>query len=531
MVDYKTKYLDAKEKIEILAFSITDDKSIDDFRVTVDEKIKNFKPSLMLYGTYNSGKSTLLNALYGEEEKAKTGDWPETCEITAYDWNGYTIYDTPGIDAPQEHDELTQEHLDKTEIVLFIVSNDGAFEEDYIYEKLADIVSVGKPLVLILNNKTGADELELNQAIISMNKKLIEIGERRTIHNIETKVQVLFVDAQAALDGKTQNELLLIEDSNIQSIEYEIDKLFRKSGMSEVIANLNRYVEQYIDKLIENVNSKVDNELVKELEKQITAISNENIRNVTSIKRQIEKESEHIGNDVKALLLSGETENVLNDFVSGRIDEISIKINLELECILKDLQEYEEAYIDSLKKINLEIDNVSALESKQSEDDNMSADTSQHLKDIGEYLKKGITDEKVVSEGTKKVLLKLREWGAKGFKGKWEKTLGKTADKVGKWAGPAVRVAMAGYDIYNSEREHEKMLQQKREYTQSAQNEANKLTHSINESVSSQLGRLLSDIYTPVIDNKRNIINKLTDQNSEYSEINDKLISIKLEFI
>jgi len=538
MIDYKTKYLDARENIEVIASSIMDKDSIDSFSETVEKKIQDFKPSLMLYGTYNSGKSTLLNALYGQEEKAKTGDLPETCTVTPYDWNGYTIYDTPGIDAPQEHDELTQKHLDKTEIVLFIVSNDGAFEEDYIYEKLADIVSISKPLVFVLNNKTGANELELNQTIVSINKKLIDIGDRRGINQIETKVKILFVDAQTALDGKLENEQLLIEDSNIEVIENEIDKLFIDSGMGEVVANLNRYFKQYIESLIEKVNHKIDNALAKELEKQIVVLSNENIYNASRLKLQIEKESEYIGNDVKALLLDGSDEQILNNFIDDRTQIILEKMKNEIEHISDKVQERENIYIDSLEDINIKINGIKALQEDEKKDGSFSIETKKYLDQVGDVVLEGLRDEKMIAESSKEVLLKLRELGVKGFKGKWEKTLGKTAGKIGetagkigKWAGPAVKVAMAGYNIYKSEKEYRQMLQQKRDYTQSAQNEANKLVHSINESFSSQLNILLDEIYSPLIKNKRKMIAKIIDKDNMYTILNEKLLTIKLEFM
>lgn len=45
------------------------------------------KPSLMFYGIYNAGKSSLLNAVFGQE-KALVGDVPETHSVTAYQWGG-----------------------------------------------------------------------------------------------------------------------------------------------------------------------------------------------------------------------------------------------------------------------------------------------------------------------------------------------------------------------------------------------------------------------------------------------------------
>ena len=532
MINYKTKYIDAKKEIESLAADIADENSMKNFSTTVEEKIKDFKPSLMLYGTYNSGKSTLLNAIYGAEEKAKTGDSPETFEITAYDWNGYTIYDTPGIDAPVEHEKLTEEHLSKTEIVLFVVSNDGAFEEDFIYQKISDIVLTGKPIVVILNNKTGldCDSIELHEALVSINKKLIEIGDRRKINNIENKVKVLFVDAQTALDGKIENEELLLIDSNIRVIEDEIDKLFHKSGMGEVIANLNRYFEQFIDQLIQNIDANIENKLVKELEKQITKLSSENSRNNSSIKLQAEKEIQYLGDQVKSLLLDGASENELEQITDEAIHIITLSIEDKLEKIIQKIQADEEEHLANFEHIEIKTEKVSPLSDNQKEDE-IPEEVKEAFDKAGEVFKQGLGDKKIVTDGAKEVLLQLRKFGVKGFKGKWERTLGKTAAKIGKWAGPAVKVGMAGYDLYKANDEHNQMIQEKREFTQAAQNEANKLTTGVKNEISNGLNDSLSSIYIPLINTKKEMIKKITSENNKYSATKDKLSGIKVKFI
>jgi len=65
-------------------------------------ELANAQPRIMLYGVYNAGKSTLLNAIIGEP-KAKVGDIPTTYETTSFHWRGYELIDTPGIGAPIEH--------------------------------------------------------------------------------------------------------------------------------------------------------------------------------------------------------------------------------------------------------------------------------------------------------------------------------------------------------------------------------------------------------------------------------------------
>ena len=48
----------------------------------------------MLFGAYNAGKSTLINALLGEE-RAVVGDIPTTDAVHRYDWDGHIMLDTP----------------------------------------------------------------------------------------------------------------------------------------------------------------------------------------------------------------------------------------------------------------------------------------------------------------------------------------------------------------------------------------------------------------------------------------------------
>jgi len=64
----------------------------DGFQAHLHHKLESFAPTLMLYGTHNSGKSTLINALFVKEDLAKIGGIPETSEVQAYEYQGYTIY-------------------------------------------------------------------------------------------------------------------------------------------------------------------------------------------------------------------------------------------------------------------------------------------------------------------------------------------------------------------------------------------------------------------------------------------------------
>lgn len=77
--------------------------------------------SIMVYGVYNAGKSTLINALLGQE-LAAVADVPETARVQGYRWGDFEVLDTPGIDAPLEHEAITREQLVQSDVVIFVVN-------------------------------------------------------------------------------------------------------------------------------------------------------------------------------------------------------------------------------------------------------------------------------------------------------------------------------------------------------------------------------------------------------------------------
>lgn len=131
------------------------------------------KPRIMLYGTYNSGKSTLLNALMGEE-KAPMVDVPTTYEKQSYSWNGYELVDTPGINAPVEHERVSRESLKECQVVLFVISSGGSHDDAKIYTAMKEVVEMGKKLFIVLNDKEGYEinSPEIREIADSIQKNL-----------------------------------------------------------------------------------------------------------------------------------------------------------------------------------------------------------------------------------------------------------------------------------------------------------------------------------------------------------------------
>ncbi len=120
------------------------------------EQVSADKPVILLYGNYNSGKSTLINVLTGQEQ-ALVGDIPTTAQIQSYQWNDRILLDSPGVNAPIEHEQVTSKHLNDVDLVLFVIRS-GDVDEIGIYQRIAEILQQRKQIFILLNCDSSQKE-------------------------------------------------------------------------------------------------------------------------------------------------------------------------------------------------------------------------------------------------------------------------------------------------------------------------------------------------------------------------------------
>jgi GTP-binding protein EngB required for normal cell division len=215
------------------------------------------KPSVMVYGVYNAGKSTLINALMGEA-KAEVADRPMTDKVKDYDWCGYKIWDTPGIDAPKEHEQVTNEQLIKTDVVLMVVSNE-TFENRYVYEKLALLAKQKKPLLLIVNTKQQIDEEGKAATLNRISDNLQKIGSENGITTLYNNVGISFVNAQSGLKGKLENKLALLENSGLPQLEKQITEFLAICGAKTKANTFANRLKLIINEYQSNIRNEIKN--------------------------------------------------------------------------------------------------------------------------------------------------------------------------------------------------------------------------------------------------------------------------------
>ena len=525
MITDKNSYIEIQKDIVKYSDKLVSEDELDSFNQHIESKLADFKPTLMIYGTYNAGKSTLLNALFGQEEMAKTGDAPETKDVHEYKYNGYTIFDTPGLNAKKEDDIVTIGHLEKSEVILFVLSNDGNFEEDYVYNKISEVIKANKPIIIVLNNKNGIDpnSNEAKQSMIKIGENLRKIGDKNGIKNIETKVDIYMVNAKTALKGKLENKNLLLNKSNILQLEKMIEKLLNTSGSEEVINALNIYIQNFIERIISTIDNKIDNIQVQKTEEMITYLEKFKQSSSVKLKNIVSKKMPSFIDTVTSMLLSsGTSEDDINTYISDTIQEINNQAMDISKNIESDLSIKIDDFSQEFKKINAEYTEINI--SSNSDESSKDSYISDEIKNkVGETLK----DKRLIEEGAKQVLLKAKDLLPKNIMyGKGPVWISKAAGKV----AIGITVAIEAYNMYSANKEHQKMIQAERDRTIGAKNSAETLSNGIESSLFSSIDEIISDMFNTLIIGFKDASKKLNRDNSTLVEKKENLQSILNKF-
>ena len=234
------------------------------------------KPKVMVYGIYNSGKSTLINALC-RKEVAAVADRPMTNQIAEIDRGDYILVDSPGVDAPIQHERVTESHLDKCHIILFVMSSKGSFESVTNYKKMVQLIERNIPFLIVLNEHGGAGisstdsdserarktalyDRELRNAEYKIIENLKRYGTERGIQNIDQKYEIIRLNAKRAWTGVIKDKNNLYDKSNVEKLNTRIYQILHD-------ANTLKLFQQPIQQLLVMINE-VESDMTAQLSGQ-----------------------------------------------------------------------------------------------------------------------------------------------------------------------------------------------------------------------------------------------------------------------
>ncbi|MBS1078263.1 50S ribosome-binding GTPase [Gluconobacter kondonii] len=425
----------------------------------LEEKSKTDRPRIMVYGVYNAGKSTLLNALIGED-RAAMADWPETAVVKGYDWHGYTLLDTPGIDAPIEHEKVTEESLNRSDVVLMVVSTGGVAAESATWEALTDLVSRGRRVMVVLNDKMGLEpgSTDYLTAISSAQALMQEAAEKAGVKDIVEKVDICIVNARRALKGRMENKPTLLKKSGLEELEKKLFAFFEQCDFADVCRSAARDVLGLINRTATAMEEKAGDDESRSVEELAQAVSKSREQTILKARSRLENIVQNSRSRVVSFCRS-KAENP--DMPDDELGAITTRMVDNLATFLED------TLAEEFQNLDQDVEKVARFAAKGRAGggtiniDPMEGRTgngySQHFSKLGESLGEGIkaVDPEHMTSAFKSMLMFGKDLSKTDmgkflkplFHGKGVVKLGNTASKISKGIGPALSVLTSAVSI------------------------------------------------------------------------------------
>ena len=459
----------------------------------IQKEMDNSVLNIMLYGAYNAGKSTLVNVLSGKEV-APVADIPKTDKVDRYPWGDYVLLDTPGVNAPIQHEDVTLKQLTRCSVILFVI-RDGDMDSKDVYERLFDLLRKDKKIFIVLNNQLSNAE-DKYQATQHIRDLLAKFAPNHQI-NLDKlgEVEILPMNLRTALKGRELNK----------------EPLLAHSGYIEFIERFNAWtVQQNSERQRFNgfknfVNERWYSPLIEKLTNLKSAQDQEKSRELIERKNELNERKNIIFNRVSDAIRVQATSN--RETISGILQSCSSEsqVRSEMSHIFQRMSSaIEQAMQKELPDFNF---NFNANYSVPTSDLVPSHALADKMKDMGKNL---LTDKNMLKEG----LLIGRKLKIPPLKGRWEKTLGNWAGK----AAVVLQVASAIWEIYSSQKEEEERnAQQRRAILELNQSVENITTDFINDAYQS-VGEAINPFFDQQIAKVQHQLNALKSENNALDE-------------
>ena len=473
----------------------------------VNARATDATPTVMVFGVYNAGKSTFLNSLIGEE-RAPMADRPETSRVTPYAWNGFQILDTPGIDAPIEHEDVTRKQLIESDVVLFVLSTNGSFDEKVIYDEILGVIRSGKPIMVIVNNKDGYSEAD--SAYLSIRDKIIcnldSAGAALGLRNLSSQVMVRLVNAKLALKGKLIGNDRLVAASGIDALALEIETLLKKSGGHEIAVTLGGRLVKVIDASLAKLSSLESSDDARYLIEKQSALRGEKERVTAAVTSAVRRATATFRTAFHVAIESNDA-----DAMRAAVDAATAATTLALEreihaaeTILTSLNEA----LDSTLPVRISVAAPGFVSNGDTDDGRSGPSLAEPLFDMIRDVASR-ADKEVIGQGafeaTQSALKYAKGATPRVLKGVGKKGMEKMAENVGRFAGkatpfigPAIDAVRGIFEYYKVAQAHEEVVQKMKRRAQTLADHAEQCASNLEAELLEASRAVLVPLFVPV---------------------------------
>lgn len=361
ILDYQADLGNLHVKLQGIAAAYADEsKAIADELKNIDalyqDKIACLRPQIMMYGIYNAGKSSIINALLGKEA-ARVADVPTTDSIDKYQWHDYEIADTPGVDAPIEHEQVTEAYIRQADVVLFVMSNTGSHDKAANYERMAAIDRNGKQLIVIINDKQGelmSDEpAEQNANLYNLAAKV-----RSNLHSMGVRqdCKIVFFNAdmarQARSEASPEMAAWLLEHSQLEELQKVIISELKKSNSFKVLRNGVWEIDKSLCTIINELTANESSQGIQHINNALLELQQQRISLRKTMREYIDRKALGMGKNLPDIIWQHrDNQEAINQAVQEAIEKLSKSAQNELEFLLENTKGIIEQEMENLLSV------------------------------------------------------------------------------------------------------------------------------------------------------------------------------------
>lgn len=509
-----------------------------------EDKKKSPDAVIMVYGVYNAGKSTLINALL-HREAAPADDIPLTDKVTAYQWGSYSILDTPGVDAPIEHENVTRAQMLKADAILFVVDPLGTVEEAKTLEVLLDMIEERKQIFLVFNDKKNLGDDDFIKLKDQTRSHLQKMAAARGLNDVLGDIPISKINARRAFNGFVENEPELVEMSGYPVFERQLTAFLQSVGPEEVYAHLKGKLTDFLQGYVELLEGRTDSAVIKKYDQLLDSIGAQQSSVTQAMRRELVRQRSHLSDMAKTCMRTSP------DDCQARIGQLMTKAGQAVSDTLQhELQQVVSSVRGELEEVEAVVPRIEhqagtvqvpvldrgdghAGGQQSGFSAPLPAASAIDLKDAMQQLA-GITKPEHIVSGLKLV----KDVAPSLMKGIGTKTMEKWATAVaGKWmpyVGIALSVGQVLYGLFKGDPEEDRLRQQHEEQqrareraVQQMEDFACDLAEGFETSMQGSVGKEIGEFFANLSAHVEKLRQAFSEEDQAASERLQRLIAIR----
>lgn len=215
------------------------------------DKLQHGHLHIAVFGRVSTGKSSLLNALIGEQAFTVSPLHGETRHSTMQRWSevdagGVFLIDTPGLDEAggERREELATEVAHRSDLVIFVLDGDITESER---DALKTLLAQGRPVVVVLNKRDLYTDAELEPLLLSIRSKTAGLVQARDVLAVSAEPRsqtVVTIDADGG-EKTTERE----REAMIDELKLRLWEILEAEGKTLAALNASLFAADLSDQV------------------------------------------------------------------------------------------------------------------------------------------------------------------------------------------------------------------------------------------------------------------------------------------